>query len=90
MPDYTPYLRKRVGRVALVPYAPPGSPELFGMLDKHLEEGVTCYLLSNHGSIAAGPSLSSVFYDVEELEESARIACFLPLLAPVRHSKPIQ
>ncbi|GHS87515.1 class II aldolase [Synergistales bacterium] len=89
MPDYTPYLRSRVGRVALVPYAPPGSPELFGLLDSHLEPNVTCYLLSNHGPIAAGPSLSEVFYDIEELEDSARIACFLPLLADVRKSRLI-
>ncbi|MDR1048572.1 MAG: class II aldolase/adducin family protein [Synergistaceae bacterium] len=80
LPDYTPYLRMRVGRVALVPYAPPGSPELFALFDGRASDGVRCYLLAHHGSIIAGESLSSVFFDLEELEDSARIAYSLALL----------
>jgi ribulose-5-phosphate 4-epimerase/fuculose-1-phosphate aldolase len=80
VPDHTPYLRMRVGRVALVPYAPPGSPELFSLFDRCMTDDVRCYLLAHHGSIVVGESLSSVFFDLEELEDSARIAYFLALL----------
>jgi ribulose-5-phosphate 4-epimerase/fuculose-1-phosphate aldolase len=80
MPDYTPYLRMRVGRIPLVPYALPGSPELFDLFEKHIESEARCYLLAHHGPILAGESLSSVFFDLEELEDSARIAYSLALL----------
>jgi ribulose-5-phosphate 4-epimerase/fuculose-1-phosphate aldolase len=79
VPNYTPYLRMRVGRVALVPYSPPGSSELFSLFEKHIVDDVKCYLLAHHGSIIAAESLLSASFDLEELEDSTRIASSLAL-----------
>ena len=42
VPDYTPYLKMKVGTIGLVPYAKPGSNELFGYFEGEypLEEAV--------------------------------------------------
>jgi ribulose-5-phosphate 4-epimerase/fuculose-1-phosphate aldolase len=73
IPKFTPYLEMKLGRVTWVPYAPPGSPGLFELFAKslNLSRG---YLLHNHGPIVCDKNLLSAFYDLEELEESARIA----------------
>lgn len=75
MPDITPYLKMKVGTIGLVPYAPPGSRELFDLFEERvlLDDG---FLLANHGPVVAGTSLLNAFYGIEELEENARIACF--------------
>lgn len=74
IPNYTPYLRMKVGTIALVPYAPPGSEELFAAFRAALPKG-DGYLLKNHGGIVGGKSVMDAFYGIEELEESARVAC---------------
>lgn len=74
IPGYTPYLRMKVGSIALVPYAPPGSDELFAAFKAALPYG-DGYLLKNHGGIIGGKSVMDAFYGIEELEESARVAC---------------
>lgn len=74
IPNYTPYLRMKVGSIALVPYAPPGSDELFAAFKAALPKG-DGYLLKNHGGIIGGKSVMDAFYGIEELEESARVAC---------------
>ena len=79
MPSPTPYLKMRVNRVQLVPYADPGSQELFDLFKKSLCD-TRCYLLENHGPIAGNSSLMQAFYDVEELEETARISFMLEML----------
>ena len=76
IPEYTPYLRMKVGKIGIVPYAEPGSQELF----KHFAETVNqCdgFILQNHGPIIGGKDLLSAFYGLEELEESAKIAWHL-------------
>ena len=73
IPSYTPYLDMKLGAVHLVPFASPGSEELFGIFRKHVTE-VNGYLLANHGPVVGGTSLQEAFYALEELEESARIA----------------
>ena len=35
IPAHTPYLRMKVGKVGMVPYAPPGSDELFALFEKY-------------------------------------------------------
>lgn len=73
IPEYTPYLKMKLGSVGLIPYAAPGSPLLFELF----AERVNCsdgYLLQNHGPLVGGKDLMSAFYCLEELEESARIA----------------
>lgn len=76
IPGYTPYLKMKTGRIGLVPYAPPGSRELFQAFEEHIgrSEG---YLLQNHGPVIGASDILSAFYSIEELEESARIAWHL-------------
>lgn len=73
VPAYTPYLQMKVGTIGLVPYAKPGSPELFG----HFKEAVSKsdgFILAQHGPVVGGKSLMDAFYGLEELEESCKIA----------------
>ena len=73
MPSYTPYLDMKLGAVQLVPFASPGSEELFGIFRNHVTEA-NGYLLAHHGPVVGGKSLLEAFYALEELEESAKIA----------------
>lgn len=70
IPRYTPYLEMKLGAVVEVPYAPPGSQELFSLMRERVaaERG---YLLCNHGPIVAGYTLMNAFECIEELEQSA-------------------
>ncbi len=73
IPAYTPYLTMKLGKITLVPYATPGSPELFSLFDNALTEQ-NGYLLAHHGPIVGADSLSEAMYALEELEESSRLA----------------
>ncbi len=76
IPDYTPYLRMKVGRIGMVPYGEPGSRELFTLFEKCIPNS-DGYLLQNHGPVIWGKDVMSAFYGIEELEESAKIAWHL-------------
>lgn len=76
LPPLTAYYVMRVGRLPLVPYAPPGDPAL--------AESVAAYagryhalLLANHGPVVAGSSLAAATDAVEELEATARLFLLL-------------
>ena len=71
--DYTPYLKMKVGTIGLVPFAKPGSKELFDYFAKAApySDG---FLLAQHGPVVGGVSLMDAFYGMEELEESCRIS----------------
>lgn len=73
IPSYTPYLGMKLGKIRLVPYATPGSEELFAKFESRLsaEDG---YLLAHHGPVVGGKNILNAFYNLEELEESAQIA----------------
>lgn len=73
IPDYTPYLRMKLGSVSLVDYAAPGSPELMCAFRRKLDVS-DGWLLRNHGLVAPGKTLMDAFAASEELEESCRIA----------------
>ena len=73
IPQYTPYLKMKLGKIAMVPYGRPGSEELFRNFEKCLTEN-DGYLLSNRGPVVGGKSLMDAFYCLEELEESAHLA----------------
>lgn len=73
MPRYTPYLKMRIGTIGLVPYAPPGSEELFDYFAERIHDS-DGYLLQNHGPVVGDKDIISAFYGLEELEESAQIA----------------
>ena len=76
IPSYTPYLKMKVGTIGLVPYAKPGSQQLFSYMRERvlLSDG---YLLKQHGPVVGGKSLMDAFYGIEELEESAKMAWYL-------------
>lgn len=76
IPSPTPYLKMKVGKVNFVPYAPPGSEELFEVFRSCLSE-TNCYLLGNHGPILGDKSLLEAFYAIEELEEASKNAWLL-------------
>lgn len=73
VPDYTPYLKMKVGAIGLVPYAAPGSEELFSYFKKAAPDS-DAFLLERHGSVVGGKTLMDAFFGVEELEESCKIA----------------
>lgn len=76
VPTHTPYLKMKVGRIGLVPYAPPGSEELFAKFRKVIDDS-DAWLLANHGPVVGGATMMDAFFGLEELEESARIAWHL-------------
>lgn len=76
IPAYTPYLKMKVGTVGIIPYAKPGSQELFGYMEERIMNS-DAYLLKQHGPVVAGRTILDAFYSLEELEESAKTAWYL-------------
>ena len=71
---FTPYARMKTnGVIGVVPYAPPGSQELFEAFSTRVDANTHAYVLRNHGVIVAGQSISEANSILEELEESARL-----------------
>ncbi|MDN6641490.1 MAG: class II aldolase/adducin family protein [Tetragenococcus sp.] len=73
IPSPTPYLEMKVGNIVFVPYADPGSKELFTKFDESVTDS-TSYLLENHGPILGDKNILNAFYKLEELEEAAKNA----------------
>lgn len=73
VPDYTPYLKMKIGTIGLVPYEQPGSKALFDAFASvvNASDG---YILKNHGPLVGGKDIMDAFYCLEELEESCKIA----------------
>jgi ribulose-5-phosphate 4-epimerase/fuculose-1-phosphate aldolase len=86
LPPLTPYSVMRVGRLALVPYARPGSLELAEAVRLRARQG-RALLLANHGPIVAGGSLDAASSAIEEVEESAKLVLLLQGL-PTRRLSP--
>jgi ribulose-5-phosphate 4-epimerase/fuculose-1-phosphate aldolase len=82
LPKLTPYAIMRVGALPLVPYAPPGDPQLAESVGAFAREH-HAVLLSNHGPVIAGATLAAAVATCEELEEVARLSFVLRGL-PVR------
>lgn len=76
IPENTPYLKMKVGTIGMVPYAKPGSKELFAYF-KDVVDKYDGFLLSHHGPIVGGKTIMDAFYGLEELEDSCRIAISL-------------
>lgn len=72
LPHLTPYYRMRIGRLPLVPYHPPGAPELAAAVGEAARHA-HAMLLANHGPVVAGPDLETAVNAAEELEEAARL-----------------
>ncbi|HTD90114.1 MAG TPA: 3-oxo-tetronate 4-phosphate decarboxylase [Burkholderiales bacterium] len=75
-PPLTAYAIMQVGKLALVPYYPPGDMALADAVRK-LAGKHQAVLLANHGPVVAGTSLSAAGCAVEELEQTARLMLLL-------------
>lgn len=75
-PPITAYAVMQVGRLALVPYFPPGDLALADAV-RRVASRHHAVLLANHGPVVAGTSLSAAINAVEELEQTARLMLLL-------------
>jgi ribulose-5-phosphate 4-epimerase/fuculose-1-phosphate aldolase len=76
LPPVTAYYVMRVGALPLVPYYPPGDPDLAAAVRK-LAGNHHAVLLANHGPVVAGDSLDAAVNAIEELEETAKLFLLL-------------
>ncbi|AKS31156.1 3-oxo-tetronate 4-phosphate decarboxylase [Mycolicibacterium goodii] len=76
LPPLTAYHVLKVGRLPLIPYHPPGDPDLVGAIGVHAAD-VNAMLLANHGPLVCGTSLASAAATIEELEETAKLFLLL-------------
>lgn len=77
IPALTPYFVMRLGRhLPVVPYYRPGSPQIEADITEAGRLG-PALVLSNHGSLVAGPTLENAVNSAEELEASAELALML-------------
>jgi len=72
LPVLTPYYGMRIPNLPVVPYLPPGDPELGREVEKRIVS-TPAVLLRNHGSIAVGGTLAEAAALAEEIEEAARL-----------------
>jgi ribulose-5-phosphate 4-epimerase/fuculose-1-phosphate aldolase len=72
LPALTPYYIMRVGYAPVVPYFPPGDPQLAATAGRYAA-GRNVLLLAHHGPVVAGTSLEDAAMILEELEENARL-----------------
>lgn len=76
LPPLTAYFAMRIGRLPLLPYHAPGDAAL-GPLAERAARTHVGMLLSNHGPVVAGTSLSAALDALEELEETAKLYLLL-------------
>lgn len=76
LPPLTPYYFMRVAPLAVLPYFRPGSSGLAEAVG-HAAPRHNCMLLSNHGVVCAGSTLSEAVDRTEELEQTARLHLLL-------------
>ena len=67
-----PELILLMGRVPLVPFGTPGTPELGERVEPYIERH-DALLLANHGAVTVGPTLDLAWIRMESLEHAARI-----------------
>ena len=75
-PPITAYVVMQVGKLALVPYYPPGDATLADAVRK-LAGRHHAVLLANHGPVVAGSSLTAAVNAIEELEQTAHLMLLL-------------
>jgi ribulose-5-phosphate 4-epimerase/fuculose-1-phosphate aldolase len=75
-PPITAYAIMQVGKLALVPYHPPGDESLAEAVRK-LAGRHHSILLANHGPVVAGSSLDAAVNAIEELEQTAKLVLLL-------------
>jgi ribulose-5-phosphate 4-epimerase/fuculose-1-phosphate aldolase len=75
-PPITAYAVMQVGRLALVPYYPPGDESLAEAVRKVAGKH-HAVLLANHGPVVAGSTLEAAVNAIEELEQTAKLMLLL-------------
>ncbi|MCK2035863.1 aldolase [Microbacterium sp. SSW1-49] len=80
LPPLTAYFAMRIGRLPLLPYHAPGDDALETLAERTARDHVAL-LLSNHGPVVAGRTLSAAMDALEELEETAKLFLLLRGLA---------
>ncbi|PJG57499.1 aldolase [Aeromonas cavernicola] len=73
---FTPYYVMRIGQLPLIPYYRPGDVRIGEELGRRACEG-NAFLLANHGPVVLGKDLVDAVNNMEELEETARLALLL-------------
>lgn len=61
-----------LGKVPLVRYATPGTPDLSAAIEPYVQH-YDALLLANHGAVTCGPDLLTAFYRMETVEHTAKI-----------------
>lgn len=72
MKAFTPYYVMRVGKLQVIPYYRPGSPDIARELNERALSG-KAFLLANHGVVVTGADLQDAADNTEELEETAKL-----------------
>lgn len=73
IPLITPELQFRIGSVAMVEFAQPGSKELAQRVAEKLHRG-SAALLERHGLVTLGKTPAEALYVAEAIEDAARLA----------------
>jgi 3-dehydro-4-phosphotetronate decarboxylase len=76
IPPLTAYFAMRIGTLPLLPYHAPGDGSLRDLAEATARDH-GALLLSNHGPVVAGPTLSAAMDAVEELEATAHMFLLL-------------
>lgn len=76
------------GKVAIAPYACPGTSELGEKIAATFAQGADCVLLENHGVVIGGRDLSEAFQRFETLEFVAQTLINAAALGPVQVLPP--
>jgi 3-dehydro-4-phosphotetronate decarboxylase len=76
IPPMTAYYVMKIGKLALLPYYPPGDTSLAGAV-REVAGRHHAVLLANHGPVIAGKDLETAVYATEELEETAKLYLML-------------
>jgi 3-dehydro-4-phosphotetronate decarboxylase len=76
IPPITAYYVMKIGKLALLPYYPPGDVTLANAV-REVAGKHHAVLLANHGPLVAGKDLESAVYATEELEETAKLYLML-------------
>lgn len=76
LPPITAYFGMRIGKLPLLPYHAPGDESLTAIAESAAGSH-TAFLLSNHGPVVAGATVSAAMDTLEELEETAKLFLLL-------------
>lgn len=77
LPLYTESARLKLKEVPIIPDARPGSKELAALVKQTVAKSlddITVFLMEAHGIISFGKTMEESFYQVELLEDTAKIA----------------